>query len=332
MRLAAAAWLLCLGVQAHAAELDGLGRPVSPAAVTQLSSLEGSVPRRRLNDAERKLVLTLLNSPELDRGAFKDRVSLVRYFLEQGVALSAEPGSDVTDTDIWRLVRAARAASSAFKIPPAILLCLTFRESGFNPRASAWTTTAKGLGQMTNPAVTEAVERITLDGRLRNETEAFAVALGIPMPNGVQGAPDVDAITRELKTMDANGAPAAQIDAKRKERRAAIARHKDEPGHIYNLETNFGLSSAYLAYLRRTRLAEIVDEQKGWYTAVGSYNQGIGVANEYIYKVYGGAKDYNAQPLDKIFSTESLGRLSISPSRRQELVGEVMSVYRCAGR
>lgn len=290
------------------------------------------MPQRRLAPQEREFLLALLSSPEVDSGPFKDRLSLVRWFLAQGVALQAQPGSDLAQTDIGRLIRAARAAGEAFHIPPAILLCLTFRESSFNPRASAWTTTAKGVGQMTNIAVNEAVDRIARDPRLRNETEAYAVMLGARMPTSVEGARDVDLLTRQIRQLESSGAPASVIEQKRRERKAAVASHKDETGHIYNLETNFGLSAAYLAHLRRRRLAEVVDEQKGWLTAVGAYNQGLGPINELIYTVFRGARDFNAQPIDAIFTEHTVGRLTLSPDRRQELLDEVNSVYRCSRR
>ncbi|MBI4345821.1 MAG: hypothetical protein HY553_03135 [Elusimicrobia bacterium] len=312
--------------------VDGIGRPVSASARAELAALEGALPQRRLAPQERALVLTLLNSPEMGSGPFKERRELVRWFLERGVRLSPDAGSDLADTDIWRLVRAARAAAEAFHIPPAVLLCLTFRESSFDPRASAWTTTAKGVGQMTNVAVTEAIHRIERDPVLRNETQLYATLLGARMPSGVEGASDVDALTREVRRLELMRAPGELLAAKKRERRAAIASHKDELGHIYNLETNFGLSAAYLAHLRRKRLAEVVDEQKGWLTAVGAYNQGLGVMNQLIYDVFRGPRDFNAQPIDAAFSPAAAARLAIPEERRHELLGEVGSVHTCSRR
>lgn len=313
-------------------EQDGIGRPVSASARAELAALEGSMPQRVLAPHERHLVLTLLNSPEMDSGPFKERRALVRWFLERGVTLTPEAGSDLVETDLWRLVRAARAAGEAFHIPPAILLCLSFRESSFDPRASAWTTTAKGVGQMTNVAVAETLNRISRDPVLNNETQLYATLLGARMPTGVQGASDVDALTREVRRLELSGAPTEVLAAKRRERKAAVSFHKDEPGHIYNLETNFGLSAAYLAHLRRKRLSEIVDEEKGWLTAVGAYNQGIGVMNRLIYDVFRGPRDFNAQPIDAAFSPHAVARLPLVEDRQRELLGEVGSVHRCSRR
>ena len=307
-------------------------RAQQDVAHSQLAALEAAVPQRRLSPPERELILGLLRSAELDSGPFKDRVSLVKYFLQHGVALSAQPGTALAQTDLARLARAARAASEAFHIPPPILLCLTFRESSFNARASAWTTSAKGVGQLTNGAVTEVVEKVSRDARLRNEMQTYATMLGAQMPTGVEGAGDVDVITRELRRLESSGADKAAIEQKRRERQAAIASHKDEPGHIYNLETNFGLSAAYLSYLRHRRLAEVVEPQKGWLTAVGAYNQGLGVMNELIYSVFRGARDHNAQPFDALLSPENARKLTIAPERSEELIGEIGSVYRCSKR
>ena len=139
-------------------------------------------------------------------------------------------------------------------------------------------------------------------------------------------------ITRQMADLRKAGAPAAQIDALKKARAAAIAAHKDEAGHIFNIETNFGLTAAYLTYLRRQRLSEVTAEDIGWYTAVAAYNQGVGPANDLIYKVYAGPADYNARAAAEIFSAPTAARLSLSHERQEEMLGEVGMVMRCAGR
>lgn len=312
-------------------EVDALGRPVSAETRREYDRILRSLNGKVLRPREYDLILALLNQPPLPPGPFKDRESLARWFAKQGVGLR-QAGGNLADSDLWRLVRAARAASVAYRIPPAVLMCLTFRESGFNRGASAWTTSAKGVGQLTNGAVSDMVARIRRDPELGRQTREYASLLGARMPERFVGAPDVDALTKELAELKRSGAPAAQVAAKKKAREAAIAAHKDEPGHIFNIETNFGLTASYLAYLRRSRLGEVSVEDKGWYTAVAAYNQGVGTANELIYKVYPGPAAYNAAPLAEVFSAPVAARLSIPHERQQEMLGEVGSVMRCAGR
>ncbi|MBI5596207.1 MAG: hypothetical protein HY928_08990 [Elusimicrobia bacterium] len=312
-------------------ELDALGRPVSAETRREYERILRSLNGKTLRPSEYDLILALLNQPPLPPGPFKDREALARWFAKQGVGLR-QTGGNLADSDLWRLVRAARAASVAYRIPPAILMCLTFRESAFNRGASAWTTSAKGVGQLTNGAVSDMVARIQRDPELGRQTREYASLLGASMPTRFVGAPDVDALTKELAELKKNGAPAAEVAAKKKARAAAIAAHKDEPGHIFNIETNFGLTASYLATLRRSRLSEVTAEDKGWYTAVAAYNQGVGTANELIYKVYPGPAAYNAAPLAEIFSTPVAARLALSHERQEEMLGEVGSVLRCAGR
>ncbi|TBR22121.1 hypothetical protein EPO15_08680 [bacterium] len=312
-------------------EVDALGRPVSPETRRAYDRILRSLNGRRLSPREYDLLLALINQPAVPSGPFKDRDALVTHFAKSGVGLRGSK-ANVADSDLWRLVRAARAASVAYKIPPAVLMCLTFRESGFDRGASAWTTSAKGVGQLTNGAAGDMVARIQKNPELGRQTREYASLLGASMPTKFNGAPDVDAITREIADLRKAGASPAAIEAKKKARAAAIAAHKDEAGHIYNIETNFGLTAAYLTYLRRDRLPEVTPEDLGWYTAVAAYNQGLGTANELIYKVYAGAADYNARPADEIFSAATAAKLTLTPERQHEMLGEVGSVQRCAGR
>lgn len=310
-------------------EADALGRPVSRETRRAYDRVLRSLNGRRLSPREYDLLLALINQPALPPGPFKDRDALVTHFAKIGVGLRGSQ-SAVADSDLWRLVRAARAASAAYKIPPAILMCLTFRESAFDRSASAWTTSAKGVGQLTNGAAADMVARIQRDPELGRQTREYASLLGATMPERFNGAPDVDALTREIAGLRKAGAPVAQVEAKKKARAAAIAAHKDEPGHIFNIETNFGLTASYLTYLRRNRLPEVTPEDLGWYTAVAAYNQGVGTANELIYKVYAGAADFNARSADEVFSEAAAAKLALSPERRHEMLGEVGSVRRCA--
>ncbi|MBI3551266.1 MAG: hypothetical protein HY077_02005 [Elusimicrobia bacterium] len=310
--------------------VDALGRPVSPERLAAYQRILSSVKARRFSNDEQDLLLAVLNLPPLPPGPFKDRDRLVEHFARAGVGLGHSSGESLAGSDLWRLVRAARAAAEAYKIPPAILLCLTFRESGFNRSASAWTTSAKGVAQLTNGAVSDTVAKIQSDPVLAAATADYARTLGAKMPAAFVGAPDVDALTREIKRLKDGGAPATDIERKKMERQRAIASHKDEPGHVYNIETNFGLGAAYLAILRTRRLKEVSGEQKGWLTAVAAYNQGIGVANALIYDVFKGPSDYNAQSLDAVFNPKTAARLSITPALQEEMLGEVGSVRSCA--
>ncbi len=310
-------------------EVDALGRAVSPETRRAYDRVLRSLNGRRLSPREYDLLLALINQPAVAPGPFKDRDALVTHFAKIGVGPRGAQGN-VADSDLWRLVRAARAASAAYKIPPAVLMCLTFRESAFDRSASAWTTSAKGVGQLTNGAASDMVTRIQRDPELGRQTREYASLLGASMPSRFNGAPDVDALTREIADLRKAGAPPAQVEAKKKARAAAIAAHKDEPGHIFNIETNFGLTASYLTYLRRNRLSEVVPEDLGWYTAVAAYNQGVGTANELIYKVYAGPGDFNARSADEIYSEATAAKLALSPERRHEMLGEVGSVRRCA--
>lgn len=323
---AAAALVPAAAVTATA--VDATGRPVSPATLAAHQALLASLRGRRPTPAEKDFLLVVLNQPPVPPGPFRGRDALVRHFAAAGVGVP--PGQDAAGADLWRLVRAARAASAAYRIPPAVLLCLTFRESGFRRGASAWTTSAKGVSQLTNPAVAETARLIARDPALRAATERYAAALGARVPERVEGAADVDALTREIEALRRAGAPAARLAAKKAEREAAIKAHKDEPGHIYNLETNFGLGAAYLSYLRTKRLAEVRDETKGWLTAVAAYNQGIGYANKLVYDAHGGPAAYEALSLDAAFSPEAVARLGLPADRQHELLGEVGSVRACA--
>lgn len=311
---------------------DALGGPVSPQVQAQYDALIASLGNRTLSEADKQLLLAVMNQPELDGGPFKDRAALVRHFARAGLEAAVPPASGLSQSDLWRLVRAARASSEAYGIPPAIVLCLTFRESGFDPHATPWTTTAKGVGQLTNATVSEIISRIQADPQLRNQTQAYARLLGASMPQSVQGAPDVDALTVEIQRLRASHAAADELAAKTAQRRQAIASHKDEPGHIYNLETNFGLASAYLTYLRDRRFSEVPDPERGWLTAVAAYNQGPGPANELVYKVFRGPRDYNQQPIETILDPRTLARLSLTARGREELHGELDSVHRCSSR
>lgn len=310
-------------------EVDALGRPVSRETRQAYDRVLRSLNGRRLSPREYDLLLALINQPAVPPGPFKGRDALVAHFAKIGVGLRGSTAG-VADSDLWRLVRAARAASAAYKIPPAVLMCLTFRESAFDRSASAWTTSAKGVGQLTNGAAADMVARIQRDPELGRQTREYASLLGASMPARFNGAPDVDALTREIADLRKAGAPAAQVEAKKKARAAAIAAHKDEPGHIFNIETNFGLTASYLTYLRRNRLPEVTPEDLGWYTAVAAYNQGVGTANELIYKVYSGAADFNARSAEEVYSEATAAKLTLTPERRHEMLGEVGSVRRCA--
>ena len=312
--------------------IDGLGAPVSPEARAQYGELLASHKGRRLSDIEKSFVLTVLNIPQSPSDVYKDRPALIRHFLKKGVRLDVSRDAGFVATDLWRLVRATRAAAENFDIPSGLLMCLTFRESSFDPRASGWTTSAKGVAQLTNDTVAMVLSRLRADPKLWAQAEAYARQLGARMPEGVEGAPDVDALAREIRDLQASGAPAFQVAAKQKAKRRAVLSHKDEPGHIFNLETNFGLGAAYLAYLRRDRFAEVTGERRGWLTAVAAYNQGAGPVNELIRKVFHGAQSYNAAPLREIFSKASLGRVDITPEFREEVYWEVHSVDRCSAR
>lgn len=337
-RVAAFAFLLgaLAGSPARGQEKDGLGQPLRTETRKLHDSLLAELKGRRLTDLEKDFLLTLLNQPELDSGPFKKRGALVRHFIQAGAAVSDPAGSGLADTDMWRLVRAVRAASHAFRIPPAVLLCLTFRESSFNPRASAWTTSAKGVGQLTNATVQETVKQIHSRADLREAAELYVGTLSeetgeqVAMPREVVGAPEVDRLTREIAELERQGAPPSVVNGKKQARRKAISSHKDEPGHIYNLETNFGLGAAYLAYIRYYRFPEVPDPRKGWLTAVGAYNQGPGVLNDLIYKVLGGPPDYNRESVERLFHMDTLRRLSLPTERQKELYDEVSSVDRCA--
>lgn len=314
------------------AALDGLGAPVSEAARAQYEQLLASHKGRKLSDQEKAFILTVLNIPQLPSETFKDRPELIRHFLKKGVRLDVAGDAGFQKTDLWRLVRATRAAAESLDIPSALLMCLTFRESEFNPRASAWTTSAKGVAQLTNDTVKTIFSRVRSDPKLRAGIEAYARQLGAKIPEKVEGAADVDALTRELRKLEASGAPASEVSAKRKARRKAILSHKDEAGHIYNLETNFGLGAAYLAYLRRDRFAEVQGERKGWLTAVAAYNQGPGPINDLIRNVFHGAKAFNAAPVRAAFSKASFANVQVTPEFREEVYWEVSSIDRCSAK
>jgi hypothetical protein len=310
--------------------VDGLGRPVSAENQAAFERTLASIKGRKLSPVDAEFLLTVLNSPPVPSGPFKDREALARHFARAGVGVSGAASGGMAETDLWRLVRAARAASQAYRIPPAILLCLTFRESGFNRSASAWTTSAKGVSQMTNGAVADAVRAIQSDPALRAETEAYARELGAEMPDRVEGAADVDGLTRRMEALRAADAPREDVEAARRERQAAILSHKDEVGHIYNIETNFGLAAAYLSLLRYRHFAEVADEPKAWLTAVAAYNQGRGFANKLIYDVFRGPAEFNSRGLDEVFGPKAAAQLGLSPERQQEMLGEVGSVRACA--
>ncbi|MCX5788955.1 MAG: hypothetical protein NTX64_10690 [Elusimicrobia bacterium] len=314
------------------AAVDGLGAPVSVEAQAQYAELLAAHKGRRLSEVEKSFILTVLNIPQLPSEVYKDRPALIRHFLKKGVRLDVSRDAGFAATDLWRLVRATRAAAENFDIPSALLMCLTFRESSFDPRASGWTTSAKGVAQLTNDTVAMVISRLRADPTLWAQTEAYARQLGASMPAGVEGAPDVDALAKEIRALQASGAPASEIAAKQRAKRRAVLSHKDEHGHIFNLETNFGLGAAYLAYMRRDRFTEVTGERRGWLTAVAAYNQGAGPVNELIHKVFHGAKSYNAAPLREIFSKASIGRLDITPEFREELYWEVHSVDRCSAK
>jgi len=313
-----------------ASPVDALGRPLGAEAMAAHGRIVASLKGRKLSAVDDDFLLAVLNLPPLDAGPFQDRERLARHFAEAGVGAGAVGGACLAGSDLWRLVRAARAAAAAFHIPPAVLLCLTFHESGFNRGASAWTTSAKGVAQLTNGAVGETLQNIQWDPELKAQTEAYARELGAEMPAAFTGAPDVDALTRQLDGLRARKAPPAELEAKRLERRKAIASHKDEPGHIYNIETNFGLGAAYLSHLRVRRLKEVPEPRKGWLTAVAGYNQGMGYANALIYDVFKGPARFNAASLDEVFSAESAAKLKLSADRQAEMLGEVGSVRACA--
>jgi hypothetical protein len=307
---------------------DGLGRAVSPEASAAYDRVVKAVKKRTLSQDDKVFLLTVLNDPPVAAGSFKNREELALFFAQRGVGVG---GGSLAGTDLWRLVRSARAAAQAYKIPPAILLCLTFQESGFVREASAWTTSAKGVGQMTNPAVEYIVWMIKNDKkRIKPQTEEYARLLGATMPDRVLGTPDVDKLTKELDALRKSGAPKATVQAKKEERLAAIRAHKDEPGSIYNIETNFGLAAAFLADIRYAHLQEVPEERKGWLSAVGGYNQGMGIINDLIYKVYQTPAAYNAASIDEIFSPATAARLSISKDFQEEMLGEVGNVRRCA--
>lgn len=309
--------------------IDATGRPVPAETLAAYQKVLASVKQRTLSPLEKDFILVVMNLPAQGAGAFATREQLIAHFASAGVSLGAPGGEGFAGNDLWRLVRAARAAAEAYRIPPAILLCLTFRESSFERSASAWTTSAKGLAQMTNGAVADTIILIKRDQTLRTDTENYARALGATMPTAVVGAPDVDALTRELGLLSKSKAPAVDISKKKLERQKAIASHKDEPGHIYNIETNFGLAAAYLAGLRH-RLAEVKEERKAWLTTVAAYNQGLGYANALIYDVFAGADDFNRQSLDAVFSVAAAAKLKLTPQRQAEMLSEVGSVRACA--
>jgi hypothetical protein len=309
---------------------DGLGRPISPSAQAAYDRVIKAVKKRTLSQDEKVFLLTVLNDPPVASGGFKSREELALFFAQRGVGVSVG-STGLAGTDLWRLVRSARAAAQAYKIPPAILMCLTFQESGFVREASAWTTSAKGVGQMTNPAVEYIVWMIHHDNkRIKPETEEYARLLGATMPTSLIGTPDVDKLTKELDALRKSGAPKADINAKKAERLAAIRAHKDEPGSIYNIETNFGLAAAFLADIRYAHLQEVPEEQKGWLSAVGGYNQGMGIINDLIYKVYQTPDAYNKASIDEIFSPATAAKLTISKDFQEEMLGEVGNVRRCA--
>lgn len=328
-----AAWRLANAIKGPESvagqEVDALGQKVTPEARAYYARVMDSLGKRRLSAAEKSLVLTLLNHPKADPGPFKDREALVVHFARNGVGVNGVE-SGFQDSDTWRLVRAVRAASKHFRIPPAILLCLTFRESSFKARAANWTTSAKGVGQMTNPAVADTVDQIQRYPDLLASAEGYARELGAELPKQVTGTPDVDALNLEIQRLQKAHAPESVIKQKKLEKQQAILKHKDEPGHIFNLETNFGLSAAYLTYIRRHRLSMVNEEVKGWLTAVGAYNQGLGTAYQHINKVFAGPADYNNRSLDEIYDPATVARLSISPERQHEMIGEVGSVRRCS--
>ena len=283
---------------------------------------------RALSPVQRSFLLAVLNLPPVPSGDFKTREQLVQFFLKSGVRVHNFDGTNLDETDLWRLVRASRAASNAFHIPPAVLMCLTFHESSFNRTASAWTTSAKGVVQLTNGAVSDAASMIRKNPEVRKAAQAYAQELGAQIPDSITGAPDVDALTRQIERLRADGAPAADIRKKILERNKSISSHKDEAGHIYNLETNFGLAAIYLSGLRG-RLEDVSDERKGWLTAVAAYNQGLGYAKKLI-KIFGGPDGYNAQSLGGIFNADTAAKLNLSADRQEEMLGEVGAVRACA--
>ncbi|MFA6317020.1 MAG: hypothetical protein WC943_06340 [Elusimicrobiota bacterium] len=312
-----------------AGESDATGQTVSPEARTAYQLFLNETKGRDLSEMDYRFVLTVLNQAPIDPGTFRNRAALMRYFAEAGVRVGEMSRGGMTDSDLWRLARAARAAAVSFRIPPAVLMCLTFCESRFNRRASAWTTSAKGMVQMTNPAVEETIKRVWRSPSLKAAAESYAAQLGASIPSKFVGAPDVDALTKQLDALVQARAPASEVKKKQKERQKAIRLHKDQAGHIYNIETNFGLAAAYLSYLRYHRLSEVPDERKGWLTAVGAYNQGIGYANMLI-KAAGGPKAYNGKDISEVFSREAVSKLPLPPERRQEMLDEIHTVRRCA--
>ncbi|MBI5209732.1 MAG: hypothetical protein HY927_07170 [Elusimicrobia bacterium] len=308
---------------------DAIGRPVSPEARAAYERFADFARDQDLSDVEYQFVLTALNLPAIDPGPFRDREELARYFVKAGVRVGQVREDGLTGTDLWRLVRAVRAASQAYRIPPAILMCLTFCESGFNRGASAWTTSAKGVAQMTNPAVADAIKLIRWNPALAAATKDYAAQLGAKMPDRLVGAPDVDALTLQLDALVQRKAPPAEVRRKRLERQKAIKAHKDEVGHIYNIETNFGLAATHLAYLRHRRLREVPDERKGWLSAVGAYNQGIGYANALI-KIAGGPAEFDRRGLDEVFGRKAIFQLDLPRDFKQEMLDEISAVRSCA--
>lgn len=150
--------------------VDALGRPVRAEASASFDRIAASLKGRKLSATDRDFLLAVLNHPPHDSGPFQNREQLARHFAQAGVGAGAVGGAGLAGSDLWRLVRAARAAAEAYEIPPSILLCLTFRESGFNRGASAWTTSAKGVAQLTNGAVAETLTKISRDPGLNAAT------------------------------------------------------------------------------------------------------------------------------------------------------------------
>lgn len=266
-------------------------------------------------------------------GRFRTSTALAQVFSSEGVRLIEEEGGTgegLTVPVALRLVRSARAASRAFGVPPAVLLCLVFRESSFRIRAIANGSTAKGLGQLTNPAVAEIVHRIRTLPELGEATRAYAAALGASVPAEVMGAPEVDRWSARTQTLRSQRASAAAIAAAVRARDLAIeAMSVDQVGGIFNLETNIGLTAAYLAYLRRHRFADVADEERGWLTAVAAFNQGPTTMRRLIDRV-GGPVAYAQIPHDRMFAPAELERLGLRPARARELGGEVTTVRDCA--
>ena len=93
-------------------EVDALGRPVSRETRQAYDRVLRSLNGRRLSPREYDLLLALINQPAVPPGPFKGRDALVTHFAKIGVGLRGSQ-SAVADSDLWRLVRAARAASAA---------------------------------------------------------------------------------------------------------------------------------------------------------------------------------------------------------------------------